>query len=195
MVSSSDSGVEQEVAGGTTGKDEDIPNLPDPDLHEGGHDVLDGESDEDCDNDPDYNFDCRWIERYTEPLLEPSDERMLVLPDLALELESKNIELVLVDSGSFAHVCPISFGADYPIRPPMKELNMRTASGQKIKHLGTRQITFRDGAGGTFNIDFDVCCGIRRVILSVGVLRDQGVFTYFDELPRVQIHEQRISLK
>ena len=72
---------------------------------------------------------------------------------------------------------------------------MRTASGQKIKHLGTRQITFRDGAGGTFNIDFEVCCGIRRVMLSVGVLRDQGIFTYFDELPRIQIHEQRISLK
>ena len=46
-----------------------------------------------------------------------------------------------------------------------------------------------------FNSDFEVCCGIRRVILSVGVLRDQGIFTYFDELPRVQVHERRISSK
>ena len=58
-VSSSDSGVEQEVAGGTTSEDEDIPNSPDPDLHEGDQDVLDGESDEDFEDDTDYNFDCR----------------------------------------------------------------------------------------------------------------------------------------
>ena len=121
LVSSSDSGVEQEFAGGTIGEDADIPNLLDPDLHEDEQNVLDGESDEDCDNDPGYNFDCKWIEKYTEPLLEPSDERMLVLPDLVLELESKNIEFALVDSGSFAHVCPISFGADYPIRLPVRE--------------------------------------------------------------------------
>ena len=29
----------------------------------------------------------------------------------------------------------------------------------------------------------------------MGVLRDQGIFTYFDEVPSVEIHGQRIPLK
>ena len=84
LVSSSGSEVEEEVAGGTTCED---------------HDWL-------------SNHLQSSPEKYTEPLLEPSDERVLVLPDVALDLESKRVELALVDSGYFAQVCPISFGAD-----------------------------------------------------------------------------------
>ena len=111
----------------------------------------------------------------------------------AVEMRSRFT--LLVDSGAFAHVCPVSFATNCPIRPPTRQLNVRTASGQKIKHLGTRRVTFRDAEGGTFDIDFVVCCGIQRVIVSVGALRNESIFTYFDENPRVEMREQRIPLK
>ena len=82
---------------------------------------------------------------FGEPLLLPleeEEEETLILSDAVLDLEGKKVGLALVDSGAFAHVCPVSFAADCSLRPPMRQLNVRTASGQKIKHPGTRQVTF-----------------------------------------------------
>ena len=123
----------------------------DPDLDDDGKDAMDSGSNEDND------FDWTCLESYGEPLLGPLEEEILVLPDVVLDLESKRVGLALVESGAFAHVCPASFAADCPIQSPVRQLNVRTASGQKIKHLGTKHVTFRDVVGGAFDIDFEVC--------------------------------------
>ena len=88
---------------------------------------------------------------------------------------------VLVDSGAFNHVCPVEFAEEFPTTPTQNPVGIRTASGQLVKHVGSRLVPVKLTTGEFFWINFQVCEQIRRPILSVSALNDQGIVVCFGQ--------------
>eukprot|EP00972_Heterocapsa_arctica_P063083 9307612-Heterocapsa_arctica.AAC.1 len=48
----------------------------------------------------------------------------------------------MVDSGSFAHVCPRDFAKQFPLTPAKGKFSPLTADGRPIANYGDRRIEF-----------------------------------------------------
>ena len=47
---------------------------------------------------------------------------------------------VMIDSGAGAHVCPLEYGQDYPVKPLPDQFRLVNANGSPIKTFGERWI-------------------------------------------------------
>jgi len=90
---------------------------------------------------------------------------------------------MLVDSGSYDHVCPPSFAQDVPMQPPTSTHVVVTASGTRMTPMGSRTVSVEADAGNgrrkMLRITF-VVVPVRRVLLSVGKLLRTGFTVRFD---------------
>ena len=84
---------------------------------------------------------------------------------------------ILVDSGAFEHVCPMSFGDGWESSEPRQ---ITAAGGQDVKHFGARRVPFMIWGKIKAVARFEVC-KVTRPILSVGSLLNQGVKAIFDK--------------
>ena len=82
-----------------------------------------------------------------------------------------NSELLL-DSGSYIHVCPWWFAQDVPMIQAPK-IDAITASGKPLKHYGDKVIHLRTKSQNSISCRFHVM-NVSRPILSVGRLAQQG---------------------
>eukprot|EP00972_Heterocapsa_arctica_P022000 3235750-Heterocapsa_arctica.AAC.1 len=50
--------------------------------------------------------------------------------------------MIMIDSGSFAHVCPPGFAKQFPLTPAKEKFLALTADGRPILNFGERHIEF-----------------------------------------------------
>eukprot|EP00972_Heterocapsa_arctica_P100325 14794981-Heterocapsa_arctica.AAC.1 len=72
---------------------------------------------------PPYEEETNWVMEIGEP--KKNDETM-----------------IMNDSGSFAHVCPLGFAKQFPLTPVKEELSALTADGRPIVNYGERSVEF-----------------------------------------------------
>ena len=100
-------------------------------------------------------------------------------PVFALEPLSEDtgaVSMLLVDSGSFDHVCPLTFGAEYPLDPVpggCQPVVGAGTDGELIPCYGVRKVPFQFGSGRLAVCRFQVA-EVRRPILAVSALVEQG---------------------
>eukprot|EP00442_Polarella_glacialis_P024951 CAMPEP_0115080094 /NCGR_PEP_ID=MMETSP0227-20121206/18487_1 /TAXON_ID=89957 /ORGANISM="Polarella glacialis, Strain CCMP 1383" /LENGTH=1738 /DNA_ID=CAMNT_0002467699 /DNA_START=420 /DNA_END=5636 /DNA_ORIENTATION=- len=92
--------------------------------------------------------------------------------------EKQRHVLLMVDSGSFAHVCYPDFASWIPLQPLRTDLKVRTASGAPVKVLGQRLVMLEFPTCQT-RVMFIVCESVTRAILSTGLARKSRVRTHF----------------
>eukprot|EP00972_Heterocapsa_arctica_P096969 14306376-Heterocapsa_arctica.AAC.1 len=71
----------------------------------------------------------------------------------------------MVDSGSFAHVCPPDFAKQFPLTPMEETFSALTADGRPIVNYGERRVEFVLRSGQRVRALFRVM-KVRRPILS-----------------------------
>ena len=120
-------------------------------------------------------------------VLDPVDD------DAILEVQHKGFAYIMVDSGSFEHVCPPTFATHIPILRSSADISAVTATGQSIKHYGKKTVVMAVGDGYA-SIDFEVL-DVQRPILSVAKLLDHGWSVYFTAHPFVEKGSVRIGLE
>ena len=47
---------------------------------------------------------------------------------------------IVVDSGAEENLCPVNWGAEYGLDPPMEPMAFRSASGNWMNHYGQRDV-------------------------------------------------------
>ena len=105
------------------------------------------------------------------PLMSRLHVRFVIKPD---------ITYVLVDSGAYAHVCPVKFAPLEPLEPLMEKVAI-SADGRPIKVSGKRTVRFTLSDGALMQKVFRVTA-VSRPILSVGMLEDEGIVTDFHKV-------------
>jgi hypothetical protein len=115
--------------------------------------------------------------------IEPGPKRLKSITNDAItgemvieQLDGKSYVMVMVVSGAFEHVCPMSFGHGLQVSAPRE---ISTASGQPIEHFGMRVLTMMAWGSIPTTARFEVC-GVRKPILSVGSLMNAGIGVHFD---------------
>ena len=86
--------------------------------------------------------------------------------------------LIMIDSGSFAHVCPLGFAKQFPLIPVKEKFLALAADGRPITNFGERHVEFILRSGQRVRARFRVM-KVRRPILSVARLKDNGADTHF----------------
>ena len=69
---------------------------------------------------------------------EDLQEVVLEVGDTAVDLDD-TVKLLLVDSGSYLHVCPPTFMPNVPMRPSDRKIAI-TAGGQRLEHYGKKVV-------------------------------------------------------
>eukprot|EP00972_Heterocapsa_arctica_P081583 12026877-Heterocapsa_arctica.AAC.1 len=64
--------------------------------------------------------------------------------------------MILLDSGSYTHVCPASFAPWVPIVRTTPKVGGLTASGQKLVEIGTKCVHLQLYGGVTMTVKFVV---------------------------------------
>ena len=87
----------------------------------------------------------------------------------------KTVEL-MIDSGAAVHVCPPTFGTDFPLMPLTEEQTppLRSVTDEPLWVLGYRWVRFKNIQGQHLVMPFYVIDGIRHPIVSVTRLLEQG---------------------
>eukprot|EP00972_Heterocapsa_arctica_P092273 13608709-Heterocapsa_arctica.AAC.1 len=62
----------------------------------------------------------------------------------------------MVDSGSFAHVCPRDFAKQFPLIPAKEKLAALTADGRPLVNYCERRVEFVLRSGQRVNVQFRV---------------------------------------
>ena len=96
---------------------------------------------------------------------------VLEVGDTAVDLDD-TVKLLLVDSGSYLHVCPPTFMPNVPMRPSDRKIAI-TAGGQRLEHYGKKAVTCATWGGFPLKIEFEVM-SVKRPILSVGQMSRHG---------------------
>ncbi|CAE8582737.1 unnamed protein product [Polarella glacialis] len=113
------------------------------------------------------------------------------MPDAAMETQPEwcmqladaqpkaSQDRLMVDSGAFDHVCPVTFMPDVPIQPMDGDASPAiTADGTPLVAIGHKVVHCVLQTGRRLRIRFKVM-PIKRPLLSVGRLRCQGYGSYF----------------
>eukprot|EP00972_Heterocapsa_arctica_P022747 3348785-Heterocapsa_arctica.AAC.1 len=76
---------------------------------------------------------------------------------------------MLLDSGSFMHVCPPTLALEIPLRKDEEDMRLRalTANGQPLRCYGRKRVSLCTEKGILFSVDFAVM-DVNQTILSVG---------------------------
>ena len=87
----------------------------------------------------------------------------------------RTVEL-MIDSGAAVHVCPPTFGTDFPLMPLTEEQTppLRSVTDEPLWVLGYRWVRFKNIQGQHLVMPFYVIDGIRHPIVSVTRLLEQG---------------------
>ena len=87
----------------------------------------------------------------------------------------RTVEL-MIDSGAAVHVCPPTFGTDFPLMPLTEEQTppLRSVADEPLWVLGYRWVRFKNIQGQHLVMPFYVIDGIRHPIVSVTRLLEQG---------------------
>lgn len=94
---------------------------------------------------------------------------------------------LLIDSGSFLHVCRPDFGTEFPLRTPEVYLEAVTASGDKLVHYGDREVSLKTRSGHSLRIMFHVM-NVQKNILSLGKLSQRGHELRLNEKATIHYH-------
>lgn len=85
---------------------------------------------------------------------------------------------MMIDSGSYGHVCPPNFANEIPITPPVGNIEAMIAGATPLKYYGTKTvpgwIRDRNGKWSHITIIFKVH-DVKRVITSTGPVGNQVV--------------------
>ena len=96
----------------------------------------------------------------------------------ALDHEHEELcELIMMDSGASAHVCPPDHGQENGLRKSSETRPLLTASGAEMKQHGMRQVSY-DTEVGKITTDYRVL-DVRRPIWSLGSMMDSGCDVHF----------------
>ena len=87
----------------------------------------------------------------------------------------RTVEL-MIDSGAAVHVCPPTFGTDFPLMPLTEEQTppLRSVTDEPLWVLGYRWVRFKNIQGQHLVMPFYVIDGIRHPIVSITRLLEQG---------------------
>ena len=102
---------------------------------------------------------------------EDLEQGVLEVGDSDVDLDN-TVKLLLVDSGSYVHVCPPTFMPNVQIRPSDRKI-ATTAGGQRLEHYGKKEVTCATWGGFSLKIEFEVM-SVKRPILSVGQMSRHG---------------------
>ena len=97
----------------------------------------------------------------------PEDNYILELEE-DLKQES-NLQVLMVDSGAYIHVCPPTFMPEIPLRSVATPPEALAATGQPLQFYGMRKVECEAWQGVHLTLDFSVM-NVSRPILSVGAL-------------------------
>eukprot|EP00972_Heterocapsa_arctica_P002632 386557-Heterocapsa_arctica.AAC.1 len=86
--------------------------------------------------------------------------------------------MIMVDSGSFAHVCPKDFAKQFLLTPTKEKFSALTVDGRPIVNYGEGRVEFLLRSGQRVKVMFRVM-QVRRPILSVARLKENGADTHF----------------
>ena len=100
--------------------------------------------------------------------------------------------LVLVDSGSFIHSCPVSFCSHIPIEPAQSPRAL-VADGSPLEHFGTRTVVLVTAQNLRLRIKFHVT-NVSQPILSVGLLVKNGHSCRFGGNPYLRFKSRLVPL-
>ena len=106
---------------------------------------------------------------------------------------SSGVMYLLVDSGAYDHVCPPTFGDEYPLIAPKINVKAVTADGHIIKYYGERQIPLKLVGDRHALVTFSVMA-ITRPILSVSRLIEHEFQCCFARQAFLCRHEERFAL-
>jgi len=108
---------------------------------------------------------------------------------------------LMLDSGSFAHVCPPSFGTQFPLISPKKEIKAKAATAQSrtLTHYGQRfvfgYLELTDGSFVAACVTFQVF-NVSKPLLSVLDLEANGFHSDFKhQLVTKEDHELEIPIQ
>lgn len=88
---------------------------------------------------------------------------------------------LMVDSGSYGHVCPPDFCRDIPLQEKIIDLPIVGADGNELPFFGARKTMLETLDGVPVRVNFDVLK--IRAILSVSILWDAGIYSLFGLRP------------
>ena len=95
-----------------------------------------------------------------------------------MSIEGATSRILLVDSGSFAHVCPDDFANHIPLQSPPSDVQARCADGRELVCLGSRKVPVILWGGQRADFNFLVM-NIAKPLLSVSQLEDAGYHVHF----------------
>ena len=101
----------------------------------------------------------------------------VVEPQQEMVLECE-IALLLVDSGSYDHVCPLDFCNWCELRLVESPREVAAADGSVMKQYGERRVTFGLIKNGCVTVNFQVL-NVAKPILSVSKLVEKGFLLSF----------------
>ena len=104
-----------------------------------------------------------------------------------------DMEMLLLDSGAYTHVCPKAFAPEIPIVAGAPRVGGLTASGQGLTHIGTKEVNVQVWGGGVMRVKFEVM-NVTRPLLSVGELQRQGWDVVFSDHSMLRKHDRTIPL-
>ena len=85
---------------------------------------------------------------------------------------------LLVDSGAGLHACPLWHAPNTPVEPS-PGVPARTATGQAVRHHGTKKVTYNLPDGSQMGIRYE-CMDVNKPVVSVGRLVNAGYKVIFD---------------
>ncbi|CAE8640336.1 unnamed protein product [Polarella glacialis] len=130
-----------------------------------------------------WNETLSGVWRMPEAAMETQPEWCMQLADVQPKASQDRL---MVDSGAFDHVCPVTFMPDVPIQPMDGDTSPAiTADGTPLVAIGHKVVRCVLQTGRRLRIRFKVM-PIKRPLLSVGRLRRQGFGSYFPPEPSYQ---------
>ena len=104
-----------------------------------------------------------------------------------------DMEMLLLDSGAYTHVCPKTFAPEIPIVSAAPRVGGLTASGQGLTHIGAKEVNVQVWGGGVMRVKFEVM-NVTGPLLSVGELQRQGWDVVFSDHSMLRKHDRTIPL-
>ena len=72
------------------------------------------------------------------------------------EIQSEVDQAIMLDSGSYIHVAPLSFADHVPLQEPEKWIQAHTATGDAITHFGDRDVSLITRSGEELLVRFHI---------------------------------------
>eukprot|EP00972_Heterocapsa_arctica_P018708 2767359-Heterocapsa_arctica.AAC.1 len=110
--------------------------------------------------------------------VESANEEPWVMPVEPVRSAPGEEKLIMVDSGSYTHVCPLDFARQFPMRPaPPGPPVALAADGRPLTNYEERFGDFTLRSGHSVTVRFKVLRK-RRLILNVAELEDKGTSSH-----------------